>query len=499
MLAPLRVAVAAMLVTPLAVSMLVGDEDVVGGGGNCVTVSGMVVLSLLVTFGKIGLTVGSNVGSVVGGTVTSETVVPGIVVSGVDSVWDGSVAVALPLPGGLVGSMAVLVGSGVVVGSIAVPVGSLEGEVTVGILVSVVLEAGGGMTVVGWPVGSSVAGGVVSATVELPVPGGRSVNERLIPMSEEVGSGNAVVGSCVAVAVGCSVSGVVGEAEADGSVGCADAEGVTVGSADGDAGSSDVGVDVVGSGAAVSVTFGEGRMALVTSETTLLSIELIGARGSLNVGEGSLVLVTIPVGARSMAVVLVDSTDDSAEENRPDEVGSADGLAVSDEAASEATVDAVGATASVAVSVGEADTGTTGSELVGSMMVAGMPPVEATPAASLELSLLGAEAVTGLPTELTGVGSVEGGTTIVLSTTIVVTCATEPELESPKSVVSAELLASELVLMNVGLSVKVGLFKLAKRSLIESRLVVSGASSNGVDCETGDSVVMLTLLYCRFR
>ncbi len=85
-MAPVRVAVAAMLVTPLAESMLVGDADVVGGGGSFVTVSGMVVLSLLVAFGKIGLTVGSNVGTVVGGTVTSEMVVPGTVVSGVDSV-----------------------------------------------------------------------------------------------------------------------------------------------------------------------------------------------------------------------------------------------------------------------------------------------------------------------------------------------------------------------------------------------------------------------------
>lgn len=103
-LAPVRVAVAAMLVTPPAVvSMLVGEEAVVGGGGSSVVVSGMVVLSLLVTFGKIALPVGSSVGSVVGGTVMSEMVVPGAVVSGVDSVWEGSVTVALPLTGGSVG------------------------------------------------------------------------------------------------------------------------------------------------------------------------------------------------------------------------------------------------------------------------------------------------------------------------------------------------------------------------------------------------------------
>lgn len=95
-----------MLVTPLAVdSTLVGEEAVVGGGGggSCVVVSGMVVLSLLVTFGKIALPVGSSVGSVVGGTVMSEMVVPGGVVSGVDNVWEGSVTVALPLTGGSVG------------------------------------------------------------------------------------------------------------------------------------------------------------------------------------------------------------------------------------------------------------------------------------------------------------------------------------------------------------------------------------------------------------
>lgn len=103
-MAPVRVAVAAMLVTPPAVvSMLVGEEAVVGGGGSSVVVSGMVVLSLLVTFGKIALPVGSSVGSVVGGTVMSEMVVPGAVVSGVDSVWEGSVTVALPLTGGSVG------------------------------------------------------------------------------------------------------------------------------------------------------------------------------------------------------------------------------------------------------------------------------------------------------------------------------------------------------------------------------------------------------------
>lgn len=373
-------------------------------------------------------------------------------------------------------------------------------------LVSVALVTGGGTTaVVGSPVGSD-AGGVVSTTVELPVPG-RSVSERLIPRSEEVGSGATVVGSCVAVTEGCSVSGAVGEADADGSVGSADVVGATVGvgSADGDDGSSDVGV-VVGTGAAVSVTFAEGRIALVTSEITLLSIELIGARGSLRVGEGSLVLVTMPVGARRIPVELVGSTDDSAE-NRSDEVGSADGLATSDEAASEVGVgaaDAVGSSASVAVSVGEADSATAGSELVGRTIVAGMPPVEATPAdTSLGLSL-GAEAKTGLPTELTGVASVEGGTTTVLSTIIVVTPGTEPDVESvdPRelsAVVSAELLASELEMTNVGLSVKVGLSKLASRSLIESLFVVSGVLPKGVDCETGDSVVMLTLLYCRFR
>jgi len=94
----------------------------------------------------------------------------------------------------------------------------------------------------------------------------------------------------------------------------------------------------------------------------------------------------------------------------------------------------------------------------------------------------------------------------------VVTSATDPEppelplnSEDPiESVVSAELGRPDVVVINMGLSVKVGVtvnvpFKLSSRSLIESLLVVSGAVSKGVDCEAGDCVVIVMLLYCRFR
>ena len=381
-----------MLVTPLAEAMLVMLAIVVGccavveTGGSGVTVSsGTVVLPPLVTFAGIPVTVGSNVGSVVGGSVMSG-VVPEGVVSDVETGGGGSVAVVLPLVGGLVGSR--LVGSGVVVGG--------GTTVSVGTPVSVALLIGGGMTVVGSPVGSSVTGGVVSAMVELPVPG-KSESERLIPSGVEVGSGGAVVGSAVGskVGEGCSDSGTVGEAEADGStVGSADGE------ADGDDGSSETGTLVTGAVGAVSVMFGDGRMALVTSETTLLMIEPMGAKGSLRVGVGSSVaLVTMPVGARSIPLVLVGSDDVSAEENNPDAVGSVDGLAVSEGAAE---------------SVGEADSGAETSELVGRTIVSGMPPVEPTPpAASVGLST-GDASVTGSATELVGVGSVAGDTTMVL-------------------------------------------------------------------------------------
>lgn len=249
-------------------------------------------------------------------------------------------------------------------------------------------------------------GDVVSTMVELPVPG-KSDNDRLIPSGDEVGDG---VGSSVAVAEGCSDSG-------DEPVGSADGEAESVGSADADAG-----VLVTGAVEAVSVTFGDGRTALVTSETIVLSIEPIGANGSLGVGEGSsLVLVTIPVGARSMPLVLVDSSEVSPEENKPDEEGSADGLAVADGVSAEA--------------VG-------GTELVGRIMVAGMPPVEAT---SLETSAglsVGVGAVIGSAAELAGVGSVDGGTTTVLSTMIVVTLGADPELSDCAPVESGEPIES---------------------------------------------------------
>ena len=93
-----------------------------------------------------------------------------------------------------------------------------------------------------------------------------------------------------------------------------------------------------------------------------------------------------------------------------------------------------------------------------------------------------------------------------------VTSAADPELpELPlnsddpiESVVSAELGRSDVVVMNIGLSVNVGVtvkvpFKLSSKSLNESLLVVSGAVSKGVDWEAGDCVVIVMLLYCRFR
>lgn len=158
---PERVAVASMLVTPLAVAMLVmlgtliddrddSDDVVVGGGGSCVTVSsGMVVLPLLVPFGEMVLIVGNNVGSVVGVAVTSEMVVPETVAGGVESDWGGSVAVVFPLTGGAVDWRPVFVGSDVVLGGSAVSAGPTDAVIRVGILVSVPFVMGSGMTAVG--------------------------------------------------------------------------------------------------------------------------------------------------------------------------------------------------------------------------------------------------------------------------------------------------------------------------------------------------------------
>jgi hypothetical protein len=51
-----------------------------------------------------------------------------------------------------------------------------------------------------------------------------------------------------------------------------------------------------------------------------------------------------------------------------------------------------------------------------------------------------------------------------------------------------------------GFSVKLDLLKLANRSVIESLfVVVSSAASDCVACDAGESVVMVMLLYCRFR
>lgn len=263
---PETVAVAAMLVTPLAVvdSALVGTTaaDVDGGGGSWVVDSGIVVLTGSVAFGVTGFTVGSNVASDVGGAVMSEMVVRGAVVSGVPVVTGGSVNVPLPLLGRVVGSTAVVegpagvvgsttvigvVGSTVigVVGSTTVVVGSVEAKVVLGLLLSVPLVTGGGTSMlVGTLVGSSVAGGVVSAgvvgegvgsvtggvvsTTEPPVPTGRVRVKLIPPISVEVGSGAAVVGSGIAVGEGCSDSGVVGEAET-GAVGSTVGKVVSVG------------------------------------------------------------------------------------------------------------------------------------------------------------------------------------------------------------------------------------------------------------------------------
>jgi hypothetical protein len=137
-------------------------------------------------------------------------------------------------------------------------------------------------------------------------------------------------------------------------------------------------------------------------------------------------------------------------------------------------------------------------------MVAGMPPVEPTLLkASLALPL-DVEFVRPSPTELVGVGSVGGETTIVLAMITVVTSGSASELalvksvNATESVVPAELLestaADEIELTNVGRSVK-----LAKRSLNDDSLfVVSVIVSNGVDCEAGDAVVMVMFIYWRF-
>jgi len=198
-------------------------------------------------------------------------------------------------------------------------------------------------------------------------------------------------------------------------------------------------------------------------------------------------LVTIPVGASRMPLELEASSLGSAEETIA-EVGSLTG---STEAVGESAAD----------SVGDADAGGATSDVVGSTIVSGMPPVEPTAPKGSVL----------------GVGSVDGGTMIVLSTTTVVTLPAEPELstlvdsefESPKmgendvSVESGELLASKLVVKVLGLSVNVGLVvRLANRSLMlsVSRFVVlaSSTDSNGVDWEEGESVVMELLKNCLF-
>jgi hypothetical protein len=100
---------------------------------------------------------------------------------------------------------------------------------------------------------------------------------------------------------------------------------------------------------------------------------------------------------------------------------------------------------------------------------------------------------------------------MVLWTMTVVTSAADPTLPADDddpiaSVESAELGVSDVNVIDAGLSVNVGLsvkmsLKLSNRSVSEdgSRLVVSGAVSNGVDCEAGDCVVMVMLLYCRLR
>lgn len=200
-------------------------------------------------------------------------------------------------------------------------------------------------------------------------------------------------------------------------VGSADSDGESVGSTEDVAGSTVVGVVAAGVVVgAISVTFGVGR----TSDLTLLRIEVIGARGSstLRVRAGSLELVTIPVGARRIPSVLVDASGVS-EVTRPDEVGSGDGLAGSDEAISEGLVEAARVTdagavdESAAESVGAASV-VDGSVLVGRTMVDGTPAVEPTLLPTSAALPLDVGRKTGVSTKLTAVVSVEGGTTTVL-------------------------------------------------------------------------------------
>lgn len=215
-----------------------------------------------------------------------------------------------------------------------------------------------------------------------------------------------------------------------------------MGSADGDAGS-----DVV--------TGAVGRTALVASDTMLLSSEVSGAKGSLKVGEGSSELVTIPVGASKIALVVV-GTSDASEVNRPGVVGSTVGLAGSDE-----VVRFTGASA-----VGEVASGVEESVVVGWTILAGTPPVEPT-----------AGSVTATSGEMVGVGSVVGGTMRVLSTMTVVISAAGP-VPVPVSAPAASVVSGELELTKVGLSVK--LADRSVRSVKVSLFVVSGVP-NRVD------------------
>lgn len=499
-----NVVVGEIIVTPLAVSLVTED---VGGGGGRVTVSRIVELVVaLVPLPEIVMPVGISVGPVVGGVVMSKVVLGRVVVSGGREV--GCVTVSLLLLGGrVVGSTEV--GGRVVVGPSEVGGRVVVGSRVVGSRVVGSRVVGGrvvgfrvvGSRVVGTKlVGSvpfcelvgSVTGVVVSTTVEPPVPVGMRVKDTLIPRSVDVGAGGDVVGS--PVAVDCSEVALVSETETGGSV-------------------------EVGAGGEVSVTFCVGRTILVTSETMLLISELMGSRGLLAVGDGSLVVVTMPVGASSIPVELVLTVRGwSTEETSSDDVGTVDGLGVSVEAIPERLLEAVefetteptGESVAVPVDevgsvVGATVVGTTMLEVVGRMMVGGTPPVDPTPLrASLALPLVVEFVIMPPMIELVVTVSVGGETTIVLAMMMVVTSGCVSELGLIESVLPTESLdsadmlestpADTLELTNVGRSVM-----LDNRSLNEDSLfVVSAMAPTVVDCETGDSVVIVMFMYWRF-
>lgn len=191
-----------------------------------------------------------------------------------------------------------------------------------------------------------------------------------------------------------------------------------------------------------------------------------------------------------MPLVLLGSTDVAVE------LESIEGLSVPDVAAEETVGEAVPVEDAVSDEVAVADGDAT--ELVGETTVEGRPPVEPKPIEMPTGLAAWDEVVAGSATESVDVGSVDGGTTTVLWITMVVT--PESDVDDVEPVGSGELGLSEVVLsVKVGISVDGPLLKLANRSLNESLLVLSEVVSDGVACEEGESLVMVKLLYCRFK